>query len=47
MGIATPRFRFQYAVKFILDVVAVYTAGKVGGGVDSIDVEAVRERVFR
>ena len=30
-----------------LDVVAVYTAGKVGGGVDSIDVEAVRERVFR
>lgn len=30
-----------------LDVVAVYTAGKVGGGVDSIDVEAVRERGFR
>jgi hypothetical protein len=30
-----------------LDVVAVYTAGKSGQGVDSIDVETVRERVFR
>ena len=30
-----------------LDVVAVYTAGKSGGGVDSIDVETVKERVLR
>lgn len=30
-----------------LDVVAVYTAGKSGQGVDSIDVEAVRERVLK
>ena len=29
-----------------LDVVAVYTAGKTGG-VESIDVETARERVFR
>lgn len=30
-----------------LDVIAVYTAGPVAGGVASIDVEQVRERDFR
>jgi hypothetical protein len=29
-----------------LDVIAVYTAGPLGGGVASIDVEAVRERII-
>jgi len=29
-----------------LDVIAVYTAGPVSGGVSSIDVETVRERII-
>jgi len=29
-----------------LDVTAVYTAGKIGGQVESIDVEQIRERVL-
>jgi hypothetical protein len=38
------RHTYRYLSTHSLDVTAVYTAGKNGGEVESIDVEQIRER---